>query len=129
MKIHDKSSLFLGVTGATLGIAYILRGRTFDWFFGIAWLAIGIAHLRRAFDEKWAEKNRATNENMKAAARKRFGAWTAPVRYFGLALVILALVLGWCVPGRTTVWLLPLLAGVLYTIIMETWLKSEAEAN
>lgn len=126
MKLYSKNELALGIASIVLGLAYCTRGNILNVLFGISFAGIGAVHLYRAFDRNWNEKSHADNEATKTAARERFGKWAVPVRYAGLFLVLIGL--GACILSNQTVGgLLLLLAGMGYTLIMESCLKKLAE--
>lgn len=126
MKLYSKNELALGIAFIVLGIAYCIRGNIVNIFFGVCFAGIGAAHLYRAFNREWNEKDHADNEVTKAAARERFGRWAVLVRYAGLLPALIGL--GACILfDRTVSGLLLLLVGMGYTLIMEAYLKNLAE--
>lgn len=129
MKIHSKNQFFAGVLALAMGVVYGLRGGVVNIAFCIAFVAAGAVCFYRAFNAAWAEDERTQARKTAEVARKRFGKWALPVRNLGIILVILGVILGWCTPGRVAIWVSAMLVGILYTLIMEVWLQSEAEAN
>lgn len=128
IKIYSKNQFFSGILALAMSVAYGLRGGGENIAFCVAFAAAGAVCFYRAFNAAWAEEERTRERKISETARKRFGGWAVPIRNFGIILVILGVILGWCMPGWI-LWFFIMLAGVLYTIIIEGWLKSESETN
>ena len=130
MKIYSKSQFVQGLMGIGLGAAYLVRGISnrdgFQITMFVLWGVLGIVAVCFSTDEDRAAQARENDEKFRCIARKRFGKWAWPVRCFGLSLAVAGAVL---VLFRVSppVCLLLIFGGMAYTLVMESWLKGQAE--
>ena len=130
MKIYSKSQFAQGLMGIGLGVMYLAHGISnrdaFKITMFVLWTIVGIIAVCFSTDENRAAQARENDEKIRCAAKRRFGKWTWPVRLLGAVLAVAGMVL-LLFRISPPVCLMLIFAGMAYTLVLEYWLKGQAE--
>ena len=130
MKIYSKSQFVQGLMGIGLGVMYLAHGISnrdgFQITMFVLWTILGIVAVCFSTDEGRAAQARENDEKIRCAAKRRFGKWTWPVRLLGAVLAVAGMIL-LLFRILPPVCLLLIFAGMVYTLVLEYWLKGQAE--
>lgn len=129
MRIYNRSNFAVGICFLCLGIFSAGRGVSsrygFDILMGVLYGGMGVAYICISMNKERVARDREAAERSGRAARKRFGKLALPVRFLGFGLAVPGLIL--ILMSRPLLGLLLILAGVIYTLVIEHKLKQWAE--
>ena len=130
MKVYSKNRFVQGLMGIGLGVMYLAHGISnrdvFKITMFVLWTIVGIIAVCFSTDENRAAQARENDEKIRCAAKRRFGKWTWPVRLLGAVLAVAGMVL-LLFRISPPVCLMLIFAGMAYTLVLEYWLKGQAE--
>nr|WP_326183938.1 hypothetical protein [uncultured Oscillibacter sp.] len=129
MRSYNGSKFAVGICFLCLGVFSVGRGVSsrngFDILMGVLYGGVGVAYIRISMNKERAARDREASERSSQAARRRFGKLALPIHFLGFGLAVPGLIL--ILMRHPMLGLLLILAGTIYTLVIEQKLKQWAE--